>query len=54
MAQMVQRGQVTPADELRGLLDSAEIRVANVRWSGEGALALLGELDRIAELWPDA
>ena len=54
MAQMVQRGQVTPADELRDLLDTAEKRVANVRWSGEGALALLGELDRIAELWPAA
>ncbi len=52
MAQAVQRSQVTPADELRDLLETAEKRVANVRWSGEGAIALLSELDRIAELWP--
>ncbi len=53
MAQMVERGQVTPADELRNLLETAEVRVANVRWSGDGSLALLKELDRIAELWPE-
>ncbi|MGE5602649.1 MAG: tetratricopeptide repeat protein [Nitrososphaerales archaeon] len=52
MAQTVQRGQVTPADELRDLLETDEKRVANVRGSGEGAVQLLKELDRIAELWP--
>jgi tetratricopeptide (TPR) repeat protein len=53
MAQMVQRGQVTPADELRDLLEAAEKRVANVRWSGDGTVTLLKEMDRIAELWPE-
>jgi tetratricopeptide (TPR) repeat protein len=53
MAQTVQRGQVTPADELRDLLETDEKRVANVRGSGEGAVKLLNELDRIAELWPE-
>lgn len=52
MAQTVQRGQVTPADELRNLLETDETRVANVRGSGEGVVRLLKELDRIAELWP--
>lgn len=52
MAQTVQRTQVTPADELRDLLEMAEKRVANSRSSGDSALALLNELDRIAELWP--
>ena len=52
MAQAVVRGQVTPADELRDLLEMVEKRVASVRWSGDGAVALLQELDRIAELWP--
>jgi tetratricopeptide (TPR) repeat protein len=52
MAQTVQRGQVTPADELRDLLVTDEKRVANVRGSGEGTVQLLKELDRVAELWP--
>lgn len=52
MAQFVGRGQVTPADELRELLNLAEKRLAHVRGSGESALALLKELDRIAFLWP--
>lgn len=52
MAQMVQRGQVTPADELRDLLEISQKRVANVRGSGDGTVALLEELDRIAALWP--
>lgn len=51
MAQTVARGSVTPADELRSLLDSGEKRVANVRQGG-GCADLLHELDRIAELWP--
>jgi tetratricopeptide (TPR) repeat protein len=52
MAQFVERGQVTPADELRELLTLAEKRLANVRGSGEGALLLLRELARVAFLWP--
>ena len=52
MAQRVQVGQVTPADELRELLTIAEKRVANVWSSSDGALSLLGELDSIAALWP--
>lgn len=52
MAQTVQAGQVTRADELRELLTIAEKRVANVWSSGHSALSLLRELDRIAALWP--
>ena len=52
MAQTVQTGQVTPADELRELLAIAEKRVANVWGSGESAVALLKELDRIAGSGP--
>lgn len=52
MAQALHSGQVTPADELRDLLAMAETRVANVRGSGDGAVTLLKDLDRIAELWP--
>jgi tetratricopeptide (TPR) repeat protein len=52
MAQIVRSGQVTPADELRELLAVAEKRLANVRGSGDSALSLLRELDRIAALWP--
>jgi tetratricopeptide (TPR) repeat protein len=52
MAQTVQRVQVTPADELRDLLESAEKHAANPRSSGNPAEALLRELDRIDELWP--
>ncbi len=52
MAQTIQIGQVTPADELRELLTVAEKRVANVWGSGESSLALLTELDRIDVLWP--
>ncbi len=52
MAQFARAGQVTPADELRELLTVVEKRLANVRGSGDGALALLRELDRIAVLWP--
>jgi cytochrome c-type biogenesis protein CcmH/NrfG len=53
MAQFAQTGRVTPADELRELLAVAEKRLANVRGSGESALTLLKELDRVAELWPE-
>lgn len=52
MAQTVQAGQVTRADELRQLLTIAEKRVANVWSSGDSALLLLRELDGIAALWP--
>jgi len=52
MAQAIQAGQVTPADELRELLTVAEKRVASVWSSGDSALSLLRELDRIAALWP--
>lgn len=52
MAQTIQVGQVTPADELRELLSIAEKRVANVWSSSDGALSLLKELDSIAALWP--
>ncbi len=52
MAQTVQVGQVTPADELRALLTIGEKRVANLWSSGDSALSLLKELDRIAALWP--
>ncbi len=52
MAQTIQVGQVTPADQLRELLTIAEKRVANVWSSGDSALSLLRELDSIAALWP--
>lgn len=52
MAQAVHTGGVTPADELRDLLTTAEKRLANVRGSGAGAVILLQQLDRIAALWP--
>lgn len=52
MAQTVQAGQVTRADELRELLTIAEKRVANVWGTGDSALSLLRELDSIAALWP--
>ena len=52
VAQSVQIGQVTPADELRELLSVAEKRVAGARNSGESALELLKGLDRITVLWP--
>ena len=53
MAQSVQRGYVTPADELRDLLAVSEKRLANVRGSRAASLDLLTDLDRIAELWPE-
>lgn len=52
MAQVVRAGAVTPADEVRELLAIAEKRLAHVRGSGESALSLLQELDRLAALWP--
>ncbi|OQA46224.1 MAG: Tetratricopeptide repeat protein [Chloroflexi bacterium ADurb.Bin325] len=44
---------MTPADELRELLGRVEKRLANLRGSGQGAVELLLDLDRIAELWPE-
>jgi len=52
MAQALRDQQVTPADELRRLLADGEKRVANLRGSGAGALTLLENMDRVAELWP--
>ncbi len=43
---------MTPADELRELLADSEKRVANLTHSGAGALRLLENMDRVAELWP--
>ena len=53
MAQAIKAENVTPADELRGLLALAEKRVSNLRGSGAGALDLLQDMDRIGELWPE-
>ncbi len=53
MAQAIRESKVTPADELRDLLTRNEKRVVNLRGQGAEALALLLDLDRIAELWPE-
>lgn len=52
MARAVLQGRVTPADELRELLTSAEKMVASVSGNSDNAVGLLSALDRIAELWP--
>lgn len=52
MARAVLQGRVTPADELRELLTSAEKMVASVSGNPDNAVALLSALDRIAALWP--
>lgn len=52
MAQAIKAAQVTPADDLRALLDINEKRVVNLPGSGATAVDLLCDLDRIAELWP--
>jgi tetratricopeptide (TPR) repeat protein len=53
MAQALREAQVTPADELRALLNDCEKRVVNLTGSGAAeALKLLEDLDRLAELWP--
>ncbi|PKO23125.1 MAG: hypothetical protein CVU38_05760 [Chloroflexi bacterium HGW-Chloroflexi-1] len=44
--------QITPADELRALLATSEIAVANLQDKPVDALALLRDMDRIAGLWP--
>ncbi len=53
MAQAIKAENVTPADELRGVLALAENRVSNLRGSGAAALDLLRAMDRISELWPE-
>jgi len=53
MARTILQSQMTPADELRELLGRVEKRLANLRGSGEGAVELLLDLDRIDELWPE-
>jgi tetratricopeptide (TPR) repeat protein len=52
MARSIRTDHMTPADELRELLASSEKRLANLKGSGEGAVELLLDLDRIDELWP--
>ncbi|MCX6030949.1 MAG: tetratricopeptide repeat protein [Chloroflexi bacterium] len=52
MAQALRDQQMTPADELRELLADSEKRVSNLTHSGAGALTLLENMDRVAELWP--
>ncbi len=52
MAKAVLQGRVTPADELRELLTSAEKLAASVSGNAQNAAGLLAALDRIAELWP--
>lgn len=53
MARAINPGQVTPADELRTLLEVSEKRVVNLPGSGAAAVDLLLDLDRIASLWPE-
>lgn len=53
MARAIRESKVTPADELRDLLTRNEKRVVNLRGQPVEALALLLDLDRIAELWPE-
>ncbi len=53
MARAIREAKVTPADELRDLLTRNEKRVVNLRGHAAEALALLLDLDRIAELWPE-
>lgn len=53
MARAIRESKVTPADELRDLLTRNEKRVVNLRGQPAEALALLLDLDRIAELWPE-
>lgn len=52
MARAIPQEPITPADELRVLLTESEKQVVNLRHSGERALGLLQNLDRLAELWP--
>jgi cytochrome c-type biogenesis protein CcmH/NrfG len=52
MARALREEQVTPADELRRLLADTEKRVVNLAGSGAGAMLVLRNLDRVAELWP--
>lgn len=52
MAHAINTGQVTPADELRRLLEINEKRLANLRDSGASVVDLLLDLDRLAALWP--
>ncbi len=53
MARAIRESKVTPADELRDLLTRNEKRVVNLRGQPAEALALLLDLDRMAELWPE-
>lgn len=53
MAQAIKSENVTPADELRGLITLSEKRVVTLRGRGAAALDLLLDLDRIAGLWPE-
>lgn len=53
MAKALRDAQMTPADELRELLTASEKLVVNLRDVPDGALRLLENLDRIAELWPE-
>ncbi|MGQ9490888.1 MAG: hypothetical protein ACUVS6_09285 [Anaerolineae bacterium] len=53
MARAIRESKVTPADELRDLLTRNEKRVVNLRGQAAEALALLLDLDRMAELWPE-
>lgn len=50
MARALPPTTLTPADELRDLLDRAERRVVNLRGTGKDAVLLLDWLDRIAVL----
>lgn len=52
MARAIVQGRVTPADELRELLTSAENLVVSVRGNPDHVITLLAALDQIAELWP--
>lgn len=52
MAKAVLQGRVTPADELRELMTSAENLLPSVSGNPQNVSGLLAALDRIAELWP--
>ncbi len=52
MAQAIRVEGLTPADELRQLLEAAEEQLPSLKGSRDGAVTFLLGLDRVAELWP--
>jgi tetratricopeptide (TPR) repeat protein len=52
MAQAIRSEQFTPADEIRGLLTTAEEQIPHLKGSGAQVVDFLLGLDRVHELWP--